>query len=536
MTFMPGESISRRALIKGGVQGGLLATGALGVGGGLIGCGSSSNNNSASSGGSPATGRIKRGGTLIVGSLGSAQDTADSQHGSTDADAQLSIQIYDTLTYFAHRGQKLQNGLAEEFEMSKGGRVATIRLRQGVTFHNGKPLTADDLVFSLQRIKDPKNPGHADKALASIDGNRIKKLDDRTVRLDLAFADAVLPWRFFDVHAVVVPVGFDPKNPVGTGPFKLKTFNAGQRYELVANKDYWIEGQPYLDAVTIIVFPDDTARVNALLGGQVLAVDALPPAQVPVVKGRNDLKVIDAKTGFIQPIVMRVDQAPFDDVRVRQAFRYMVDREQMVKTTYSGFAHVANDMWCPSDPCYPTDLPQRQQDIEKAKSLLKAAGRSDLSVELVTAPESPGLIGGAEVFASQAKKAGVNIQIKKLTPNEYDKNFTNWPFTQGYYGDKPFGVMFGMRAVPGAVFNDAHWSDSKTLGIYKSALKETDDAKRTDMFKDIQRLLFENGGDIVHSYRDSIDGYSAKLTGFVGDESTGWNLGQWRYREVSFVQ
>lgn len=533
MTFMVGESINRRELIKGG----LLATGALGVGGGLIGCGdSSSSSNSASTGGSPASGQIRRGGTLIVGSLGSAQDTVDSQFGSTDADAQLSIQLYDTLTYFDHGGQRLQPGLAESIEMTNGGRLATIRLRKGITFHNGKSLTADDLIFSIRRIMNPKNPGHAATALGSINADALKKLDNRTVRMKLNFADAVLPWRFFDVHAVIVPVGFDPKNPVGTGPFKLKSFNAGQRYELVANTGYWIERQPYLDAVTIIVFPDDTARVNALLGGQVLAVDALPPAQVPVVKGRSDLKVLDAKAGFIQPIVMRVDQAPFNDLRVRQAFRLMIDREQMVKSTYSGFARVANDMWCPSDPAYPTDLPQRRQDIEKAKSLLNAAGRSGLAVELVTAPESPGLIGGAEVLASQAKKAGVSVQIKKLTPNEYDKNFTNWPFTQGYYGDKPFGVLFGQRAVPGANFNDAHWSDPKSLGLYKDALKETDDKKRTETFGEIERILYETGADIVHSYRDSIDGYSAKLTGFVGDESTGWNLGQWRYREVSFVQ
>ena len=130
--------------------------------------------------------------------------------------------------------------------------------------------------------------------------------------------------------------------------------------------------------------------MNALVGGQIDALDRLPAAQVPVMQARSDLHVLSTACGYFQPIVMRVDQAPFTDVRVRQAFRLLVDRNQMVRQVYSGHGRIGNDMYCPYDPCYPSKLAQRHQDLDQAKSLLKAAGQSDMAITLTTSPEDPG--------------------------------------------------------------------------------------------------------------------------------------------------
>ena len=136
---------------------------------------------------------------------------------------------------------------------------------------------------------------------------------------------------------------------------------------------------------------------------------------------------------------MRVDQAPFDDVRVRQAFRLIVDREQMVQQVLSGHGSVANDLYARYDPVYASDLPQRQQDLEQAKSLLKQAGREGLSVELVTAPVFQGIVEAAQVFAEQAKGAGVNVKVRKVDSGTfYGDNYLRWPFAQDFWASRVY--------------------------------------------------------------------------------------------------
>ena len=226
--------------------------------------------------------------------------------------------------------------LAESIEADKSPDEWTIRLRDGVTFHNGKPVTADDVLFSLQRIIDPKDPKTGAASISYIDLKSSKKLDARTVRIKLQAPNVGFPDDVGQYFNGIVPTDYDPKNPVGTGPFKYKSFSPGQRSVFVKNADYWREGEPHVDEVVIIDFPDDTARVNALLGQQVDAISNLPAAQIAQAQGNSALKVLVSETGAWQPFTMRVDQAPFDDKRVRQAMRLIVDREQMIQQALSG--------------------------------------------------------------------------------------------------------------------------------------------------------------------------------------------------------
>lgn len=474
--------------------------------------------------------------TLRVGSLGTSQDVIDCHFGGSNMDLQRVFNLYDTLTYFEHQNLKLSYGLAESIELNGTATVATIRLRNGVVFHNGKSMTADDLIFSFQRMLDPKKPGRAAKSLTSVNPNAMTKMDARTVRLTLNYPDSILAQRFYIPQTSIVPIGFNPQSPVGTGPFKYQSFVPGQRSVFLRNPHYWIGGQPRLDQLVIIDFPDTTSQVNALLAGQVDAIDALPQAQIPVIRGRSNLALLIAKSGYYQPITMRVDLPPFSDVRVRQALKFVCNRNQAVEQAYSGYGTVGNDMPCPHDPAYPRSLPQRAQDFDQAKSLLKAAGQSGMTVNLVTAEEDAGLVAGAQVFAENAKGAGINVNVEIVQPAVADMKFTQWPFTQGYYGDKPFGIMFAVRNLPGAIFNDTHWSDPTSLALYKEGLAETDPAKRNEKFAAVMKILYNSGGDIITSFRDTVDAYNANLTGFVGDDSTGWSLGQYRYREVWYKQ
>jgi peptide/nickel transport system substrate-binding protein len=474
----------------------------------------------------------KRGGTLIVGSLGSTTDSLDPNVEKSNMDLQRCFNLYDTLTYFPHNALNIQYGLAESIELTAGASIATIRIRDGITFHNGKPFTIDDVIYTFNRILNPKNPGVAAGSLKSININAMKKLDSLTVQLTLNYPDAIFPERFYIPQSSIVPVGYDPTHPVGTGPFKFQSFTPGQRSQFTRNPHYWISGQPYLDGLTVIDFASNTSQVNALLSGQVDAIDSVPLNNTTTITRQAGLKLLEANGGYYQPIVMRVDVAPYNDVRVRQALRLLVNRPQMVDIAYNGYGVIGNDMPCPSDPAYPHSLPQRQLDIAQAKSLLKAAGHSNLTVSFVTADEDYGLIPSAQVFVQNAKAAGVTVSLDVIQPSVYDPKFTDWDFTQSYYGNKPAGIMIALRYIKGGLFNDTRWDDPTTTALYFDALKDTNVTSRNAKFQQILTDLYDRGPEIIHSFRKTVDAYSSKFHGFVPDLATGWSLGQYRYREV----
>src|SRR5690606_20073687 len=201
-----------------------------------------------------------------------------------------------------------------------------------------------------------------------------------------------------DYRIGIVPEGYYPKKPIGTGPFKFSSFTPGQESVFARYDDYWRDGQPYVDELRVVNFTDDTARTNALLAGQVDAIESLPYAMIRVIEADPTLRVIKSETGNWNPFTMRVDVKPFSDVRVRQAMRLCVDRDEMITQLLSGNGRVANDMYSPYDPFYAKDLPQREYDPDKARSLLKAAGHEGLKVQLTTAPVSQGIVEAAQVL------------------------------------------------------------------------------------------------------------------------------------------
>jgi peptide/nickel transport system substrate-binding protein len=497
----------------------------------LAACGGVSSSNTVSTPSASAAGTARRGGTLRVGSIGGNTDTLDAHFTGSDMDQQRAQNLYDSLKYLAaDLPYRTEYGLAESIELNPAATVATVRLKSGVEFHNGKSLTVEDLIFSLQRILNPSKPGKAATALAAIDLNNMKKLDNLTLRLNLGSPDSMFSLRWGSAQTSIVPVGYNPAKPVGTGPFKLQSFTPGARSVFVRNPNYWVSGEPYLDQVEIIDFADNTSRMAALLSGQVDAVDGVDPSVLKQVPSSGYTSMI-TKSAFYQPITMRVDMAPFNDVRVRQAFRLMVDRPQMVAQAYSGYGRVANDMPFGVDPDFP-DFPQRVQDIPQAKALLKAAGHEGLAVTFTTAPENGGLVATAQVFAQQAAAAGVKVTVSNLTPTAYDAGYKSWPFTNGYWAANIMGTGYSGRFLKGGGQNDSHWDDPAGTAIYHNLLKTTDPAKQKVFAAELFKRFYDEGPDIIHSFKNGIDVYSSKFSGFQPFNSNGWSLGSWRYREI----
>jgi peptide/nickel transport system substrate-binding protein len=524
--------LTRREALRGALAGGVL----VGAGGLLAACGSEDVDVPTKNFGATSLEDVRSGGTLRVGVAGGgADDSIDAHVLATVPDISRAFQLYEPLAG-RNTASDFELVLAESIEPEKGGAETwTIRLRDGVTFHNGKPVTADDVLFSLGRIIDPKDPKTGAASISYVDLKRSRKLDPRTVRIELKYPNVGFPDDLGQYFNSIVPTDYDPKKPVGTGPFMYKSFVAGERSVFVKNPDYWRDGLPRVDEVVIIDFPDDTPRVNALLSGQVDAITNLPPAQIAQVKSNDQFQLLISETGGWQPFTMRVDKAPFDDVRVRQAMRLAVDREQMISQVLSGQGRVANDLYSPYDPAYDDGLPQRKQDLAKAKSLLRQAGQADLRVELVTSPVFQGIVAAAQVLAEQVKDAGIAVKVRKVDPGTfYGDNYLKWAFAQDFWATRTYLSQVAQGSLPDSPFNETHWKDPQFLDLIAKARAELDDAKRTDLLQQAQRIEWERGGLIVWSFSNQVDAYSTTVGGFHPARS-GFPLTNYGFGRVGFV-
>jgi peptide/nickel transport system substrate-binding protein len=533
-----GEGLTRRQVLHGAIAGaGVLSAGSL-----IAACGGSSGGSSnpsagAASGSAPTTGSIKAGGSLSVGATGGgAKDTIDAHLPTADTDIMRCWNLYEPLAVRTADFASLEMMVAESIEAEHGKTDSWIvKLRPGIEFHNGKTVTADDVVFSLQRILDPKDPKVGAASIGYVDLKGVKALNSSQVRIPLKFANAGFLDDIGQYFNAIVPVGYDPSKPVGTGAFMYESFTPGQQSVFKKFPNYWQHGKPYVDTLTIIDFTDDTARVNALLGGQVQAIDNLPTGQIAQVESNSALKVLISHTGQWQPFTMRVDQAPFSDVRVRQAMRLIVNRPQMVEQVLSGQGRVANDMYSPFDPSYDTSLPQRTQDLEQAKSLLKQAGHAGLTVQLTTAPVFQGVVQAAEVFAQQATGAGVNVKLQKLdTGTFYGPNYLKWTFAQDFWATREYLPQVAQGSLPDSPFNETHWADPTFIKLINQARATLDEGKRNEILRQAQSIEYNTGGYIIPYFSNQIDAYSSKLTGFVQAKS-GFPLGNYWFKNVGFI-
>ena len=240
----------------------------------------------------------------------------------------MRFNVYDSLLEKSPEGV-LGNALAEEVTANATATEFTVKLKSGLVFHDGSPVNADAVVYSFQRIMDPKNPGLAAPQLLGLTQKGIKKVDDLTVTFALETANSIFPEALSAYSCGIVPIGYDPKGgtgAIGTGPFKVTDFLPGQKGVFAKNADYWrADGGPYVDTLEIIEFADSTAQLNALLGGAADYCQNVSGAQRKVAEGAG-MALLEAKTGSWIPFTMRTDIKPFSDVKVRQAFRLIVDR------------------------------------------------------------------------------------------------------------------------------------------------------------------------------------------------------------------
>ncbi len=524
----PESGLDRRQFLRG-----LAAASALaGTGGLLAACGSSG---SSAPAGTPtsAAKAPKTGGALKVGLTGgSGADTLDPHKGLTYLDTARAQSLYQPLLPLNTQAQT-EFVLAEEIAPHGSTSEWVIRVRPGITFHDGKPLGADDVIFTLTRIITNKLSGAT--SLGPIDVKGLKKLDSRTVLVPMtipygSFLDQLAYWYYL----YIVPTGFNPAKPNGTGPFVYQSFTPGQRSVFTRNPHYWKTGLPYVDSVTIIDFSDSTSLQNALTTGVIHGAGALEGPQIAVLKTASGVRTVASHTGAITPFTMRVDQAPFSDVNVRQALRLLVGRPQLIDSALDGYAVAASDVFSPYDPNFDSSL-HRAQDIGQAKSLLKKAGQEGLTVQLVTSPVATGTVAMATVLQQQAKAAGVTINLKTVDPTTFfGPNYLHWTFSQDFYNYSPYLAQVAQSMLPTSPFNETHWNQPRYIDLYKQANATANPATRREIEHEMQMIDFTEGGYIIPAFIDALDAYSTKITGYSAAR-VGQPLSDFDFEHYSFA-
>lgn len=505
----PSHQLSRRRFLQGALGG----AAAIGLGSIAAGCGSGSGSAAPTTSGS--TGKAKRGGSLNAGlSGGSSSDTLDAQAGVNYVDIARCWQLYDALYEFDDNARP-RLALAEEVTPNKDATVWTIRVKSGITFHNGKPLGAEDVIYSLQRIMNPKDPLPGAASATAIDYHGMKKLDARTVSIRCHSPFSTFPQLLPTHYFTIVPVDYNPKQPIGTGPFKYKSFVAGQQSVFTRNENFWQSGLPYVDEVVISEYSDEVSQINALASGEADVIDLLSAESISAVRSQGG-RVVISPGGGITPFTMRVDQPPFNDVRVRQAMRLLVDRPQMINLLFSGHATLGNDITSIWDPAYDHSIPQRAQDIAQAKHLLKKAGHENLSVQLVTSNIAAGTVRAAQIFAQQAKSAGVTVSLQQVTPTDlYGTNYLKWTFAQDFWTFYYYFPQVGLGMLPGSPYNETHFHDPRYIALYNKGLATVDDAARYEIAHEMQMIDYDDGGYIIPYFPGVIDAASSKVSGVV---------------------
>lgn len=456
----------------------------------------------------------KRGGKArISGYSASTTDTLDPAKGSNSTDYSRHTMFYNGLT-FLDESLTPQLELAESIENDKAT-VWTVKLRKDVRFHDGSPLTAQDVVYSLGRHKDP-GVGSKAKALAD-QMAEVKATGPNEVQIRLGAPNADLPVIFGVSHFMIIKDGTtDFRTANGTGPYKCKEFDPGVRSVAVRNGEYFRNGKPYLDEIEFFGIVDASARVNALLSGDVTAVMSVPPTSARQITSTPGLKLFETKSGTYTDLVMRTDSSPASNPDFVMAMKYMFDRQQIKSTVLRNFGVVANDQ--PIDPTnryFNPDLPQRPYDPDKAKFHLGKAGISGGNFAVTVSPAATNSEAMGAMLQQSAKAVGLNLDLRRVPSDGYWTNqWMKQPLGYGSINARPSAdLVFSLFFKSDAAWNESGWKNEQFDQMVVAARAEPDDSKRKKMYGDMQVIVHEKCGIGIPVFNSSIDAHTDKLKG-----------------------
>jgi len=414
--------------------------------------------------------------------------------------------------------------LAESFAASADGTEWTFTLRKGVKFHDGAPMTSADVVYTYKRLLDPASASPAASELSMLTPDAIRADGPDRVIFKTATPVAQLPLLLATKYASIIRDGATAetlaKGSDGTGPYIIADFKAdAPRTILQRNPDYWQQGKPTATCLELSGVADPITRASSIQSGAADILIAADPTTLPMLKADPKIQLLEAKSALLMSMVMMVDTPPFDDVRVRQALKLVVDRTAMVQLVALGFAIPGNDNPVPPTSPLAVRADAIPQDIAKARALLAEAGHPDgLTVELWTGATDlvPGMNVMVQAYKEMAAEAGITVDVKTAPSNSYwDDVYLKQPFSVSYWYTRHPVSSLSLAFRSDAQYNETHWRKPAFDALLDNAAAAVDPAAQAALFGQAQTQIIDEGGQIVPLFASLVAAVRSGCTGYV---------------------
>jgi peptide/nickel transport system substrate-binding protein len=414
--------------------------------------------------------------------------------------------------------------LADTWEPNGDATEWTFHLHHGVKFTDGKDLTAADVVYSYKRLINPDDPSEAASSLSFLNPEGIIAVDDYTVKFVTKKPVAELPVLITIKNAWIVEDGATKDqlrlNGVGTGPFIPVDFQPVQQpHKFVKNPNYWEAGLPKSECLEFYVIQEPTTRIASIQSGEVDIVEYVDFATIPTLMGDPNitlLKTSSASTSLT--FAMWVDTAPFNELKVRQAMKKLIDRQAIVDTVYLGYAMVADDNPIPPNSPFAWRSVVPGRDLEGAKKLLAEAGYgpdNPLKVDLYTADFMPGVVAAAQMFKEQAAEGNVEINIIVGPSADHWSNvWLKQPFVNSGWDPRPPGEALAICYRSDALYSESHWKVPTYDALLDKANTTVDPNERTALYKQAGQMLSVEGGELIPIFTLGVAAMRSNCTGY----------------------
>jgi peptide/nickel transport system substrate-binding protein len=453
----------------------------------------------------------KRGGTIQIAiSDASTTESLDPAGILGANDAFYLGAIYDLLVS-ADDHWRIRPALARSWKSNADATQWTFRLRPGVRFHNGKPLTSSDVAYSIAHHLDKKvgSPGYA-RLSASLDADGLRTPDPLTLVCKLKRPDALLPLALAQRWMGIFPQGttrFVVGTAIGTGPFEIVSFKPAQSWEVKRNPHYWQKGLPYLDRIRGVVIPEASTKLQSVLSGSSDLTDPIDYSQVSTVRGKRSVQLFRMRSATEPYIVMDSSKPPFGDNKVRMAVKLATGRDVTLKTAFQGFGTKTSD--CPAtpdEPLYPPGLGIRKQDIAKARQLLAQAGHPNgIDLELFASPLTGGIMDMATAFAESVKPAGIRVKIQQWPIDTYyDQIWQVKPMYVSYLNHRHPSDVLALTYASNAPWQETNVKSKGIDDLMAKALATPDPKKQRQIFQQSLLIIANNEGTVIPAYTDRI--------------------------------
>lgn len=456
----------------------------------------------------------KSGGNLkAAGWSSSTADTLDPAKASLSTDYVRCCALYNRLTFLDQAGM-VQMELAEKVE-SADAKTWTVKLRSGVTFHDGKSLTSADVVFSLKRHLDPAVGSKVNAIAKQI--TDVKAVNPTTVEISLANPNADLPTILSMHHFMIVQDGTtDFSKGVGTGAFKLETFEPGVKSIFAKNPNYFKSGGAHVDSFEFFAISDDNARVNALLSGDIHLAASIKPRSMRLVESQPGFVLSKTTSGNYTDLNIRLDMTPGDKADFVKGMKYITNREQIQKSVLRGLADVANDQpISPASVYHNAELKPKAFDPDKAKFHFEKAGVLGQKIPIITSDAATSAVEMATIVQQSAAEIGMNLDVQRVPNDGYWSNY--WlkaPIHFGNINPRPTpDILFSLLYASNAPWNESQYKSEKFDSMLVEARGLLDEAKRKEIYGQMQVMVAEEAGTIIPVYISNVDAITEKLKG-----------------------